>query len=117
MNRKKYEKVFRTLFLLYLTVILILATIKRPDVITTGFDKFEHIAAFIVFTFLMYFSFNKVNYITIFLTGLGYGILIEIIQHFLPYRVADVMDIIANIIGLLTGLLMIKIIRSKITVF
>jgi VanZ family protein len=31
----------------------------------------------------------------------GYGVLIELVQYFLPWRTADFFDVVANTVGLL----------------
>jgi VanZ family protein len=113
MNSKTSEKVFRAIFFLYIFVILILATIRIPETATTGIDKIDHAAAFIVFSLLMRFSFRNASPVLIFFSGFGFGIMIEIIQLFIPYRSAEILDVAANIAGLLIGGFLVKIIRNR----
>jgi VanZ family protein len=42
----------------------------------------------------------------------GYSVLIEIFQHFIPNRGFSLLDILANTVGLLCGLALVKIVRS-----
>jgi VanZ family protein len=113
MNSKKAEKVFRIAFFLYLFIILVIATAETVEPATNNLDKFQHIAAFVFFVFLMTIAFRKAKYITVFLTGLGYGVLIEIIQHFIPYRTGDIADIIADILGLSAGIFIVMSFRKR----
>lgn len=53
------------------------------------------------------------NYLLTFLIVLGYGIFMEILQSFLTInRTADILDVIANSIGILVGLLIFTSIKN-----
>lgn len=56
-------------------------------------------------------SFKSTNtiFIRIFIFSVLYGILIELLQHIMPYdRAAEIWDILANLTGALLGVLLIK---------
>lgn len=62
-----------------------------------------------------YFKNNYMNdYLLIFLLTFFYGIILELIQNFLPSRNLDINDIIANGIGIVIGLLVFFVIKFLI---
>jgi VanZ family protein len=72
-------------------------------------DKLVHISLFAIFIFLIKSSFNTpfkyYNLIILFITGL-YGYTVEIIQReWIPGRSFDLYDLLADIIGAITGML------------
>ncbi|MNV60738.1 VanZ like family protein [compost metagenome] len=69
---------------------------------TTGWDKSNHVLAFVVLTFLA----RKVwaeQFWLVLLSLLGYGALIELLQSLTPYRHAEWSDLWADGLGLLVG--------------
>lgn len=95
--------VFRICLVSALIAITILATTPLECPVVSGInDKANHILAFFVLGLLADFSFseNKFN-LSIFLPLLGYGVAIEVIQYFLPYRMFSMADVAADAIGLL----------------
>jgi len=71
-----------------------------------GGDKVNHLLAFVVFAILHYLSFKKSN-LNIFISGLVFGVYIEFVQYFLPYRMADVLDVLVDGIGLIIGIILV----------
>ena len=78
-----------------------------------SFDKIAHFFVFCILVFLMIIGFSKqytfeklrlnaVTYSVVF--GILYGLLIEIIQYFIPGRAIEPLDILANTIGCFIGL-------------
>ncbi|MDP2560036.1 VanZ family protein [Psychrobium sp. 1_MG-2023] len=63
-------------------------------------DKYGHAIAFFVLSALLYKSrkFSRFSQITLLI---GYGALVEIIQHFIPYRSASLADVAADAAGVL----------------
>ena len=103
MNSKNhYLKVFRVVFyiLLSLSSYLSLQPIHTPDS-PLFWDKLWHtITHFTLFVFLdRGFSPNKHLAVKA-LALLIYGLIIEVIQRFLPYRTFSLRDLAANILGL-----------------
>ena len=89
----------KIIFYIYLIIISIIAFIPNNGGVDIGAgDKTNHILAFVVFGILYRFSFQN-RYV--FIWGLFFGIYIELIQHFLPYRDSSILDIIADSIGLI----------------
>jgi VanZ family protein len=64
-------------------------------------DKVKHILAFYVLSFLADYSTPRVRFnLSKGLAVLGYGLLIEVIQYFLPYREFSLFDLAADGIGI-----------------
>ncbi len=64
-------------------------------------DKLEHTAAFFTLAFLLDFAWpcqpwNKSKWLTL----LSYGLLIEIVQYFIPFREFSLWDLAADAVGL-----------------
>lgn len=79
---------------------------KTPDVI--GFDKLVHLTLFLILTFLWNRvgragtnqKLNTKKIITNYLVfGIGFAILVEYLQRFIPGRSFDLWDMLANIAG------------------
>jgi VanZ family protein len=109
------QKVSKVLFILFLLVVMFLSVYNFGTEIHTGNDKINHCVAFFMFALLFYFAFRNDGFFTIIGFGMGYGLLIEVVQHFLPYRSAEAGDLFADIIGLGIGILVVKFlsIRNK----
>lgn len=80
-----------------------------------NFDKMAHFFEYSVFAVLMLkgmyrsgrFSFQKNDLFTL-ITGTLYGILIELLQQFVPGRTASAQDAISNLAGMVFGLILWK---------
>jgi VanZ family protein len=81
-------------------------------------DKLLHALAYFVFTVLWFLSFKftfswnrKKSVVSTFILAVSFGILIEILQEQLTnYRQADVLDVLANIIGTVLAIITLKLI-------
>ena len=71
-------------------------------------DKLLHMLVFIFLSISAYLSqnFTRQRHIIFFLAS--YPLIIEIIQFFLPYRNYSNLDLIADLIGIITGLILVK---------
>ena len=110
--------VFAVLWLLLVTSLLCTPGAKLPK-ITWGdkiwFDKWVHIFLFIILVILWSKAYShKKNtdsgsrkiFLQIMITGVVYGIAMEIVQkYFIPFRSFDIGDIIADAIGCVVGYL------------
>ncbi len=94
-----------------LIVIFILSIIKVPETEAPEYtDKIVHIIMYIFCAGAFYFIGIK----RFVLSAISYGILLEIIQYFLPWRSFSIADIIANTIGAMLFLLFFsKLIKSS----
>ncbi len=84
-----------------------------------GADKIVHAGIYCVFTILLtkdYFRINTIRWINVgilLLSILVYSIIIEIIQLFLTnYRTGEVLDVVANMVGILLGAVLVIIYRK-----
>jgi VanZ family protein len=93
---------FRVALVVALIITMYLATTQQEfPVIDDTNDKVKHILAFYVLAFLTDYSAPKVSFtLSKGLTILGYGLLIEVIQYFLPYREFSLFDLAADGIGI-----------------
>jgi VanZ family protein len=95
---------YRLLLITAVVVILYLATTsRRIPVVEDINDKVDHGIAFYALALLADFSFPRNGFGRAkALSLLGYGLAIEIIQYFLPYRSFSLLDLGADAVGLLT---------------
>jgi len=90
-------------------------SVNRPLFLGIAFDKVGHFGLFCGFSFLILWGLKKIlnPYFNIkiiffvFFIGLIYGVIIEILQHFLTTtRHADMYDVLADGIGVLAGIIL-----------
>ncbi len=72
-------------------------------------DKLLHMLGFIFLSISAYLSKNFTRQRHIFFFLVSYALFIEIIQFFLPYRNYSNLDLIADLIGIIFGLILAKI--------
>ena len=93
---------FRVAFTVGVAAIVWLATTKPEyEVMEQINDKVSHILAFVALSFLLDYSFpNRGFSIGDAMALLGFGLLIECIQYFIPYRTCSILDLGADGIGI-----------------
>ena len=98
--------IFRVLFWLALIISYIFAVVPQDIAPTIGSlsDKNIHFIAFAVLTLLLRFAYS-VTWLQTFLLLFIYAVFIEFSQLFTPNRSAELLDIVADIIGIGIGLL------------
>ena len=91
-----------------------------PEFGTNYDDKLYHILAYIVLTLVWYFAiesnrFNrKIAYLTV--SAIAFGIVIEALQGKLTtHRVGDILDVVANVVGVLLALIYIFLKKKSIS--
>jgi len=117
-----YKRVLLILAICYTIVIAVLslANIKSLPKLGSSFDdKIFHALAYGVLALLWYFTLNRLKIAKpIFITALGsiiYGIILEVLQGQLTIvRSLDILDVLANSIGVTTALLFITIRNRRI---
>ena len=98
----RYVPAFRLAFALTLLVVSYLAvTPTEHKVSHLVSDKLNHMAAFLVLAALLDFSLPRIEF-TVAKAGtlLAYGLLIEIVQYFLPFRQFSLLDLAVDALGL-----------------
>ncbi len=105
---------YRLLLAAALVAISYLAVTSRsiPGVRNVN-DKIEHISAFFTLAFLVDFSWPKTGFrapklVTLF----AYGCAIEIVQHFLVYRSSSLLDLAADVVGMLLYLFVLPLLKE-----
>jgi len=102
------RRLWRALLAVLLVAITWLAlTPAPPKGLSTGWDKSNHLLAFGALAFAGVWAQWRQprQWWRLVAALLAYGIGIEIAQHFLPPREADPMDVLADSMGIIVGLL------------
>jgi len=110
-----YPLVFKTLFWLALIGSYIFAVVPQDMAPKIGSlsDKSTHFIAFAVLTLLFRFAYSTLWFQT-FLLLFIYAVFIEFSQFFTPNRSAELLDIVADFIGIGIGLLFYSFIKRLI---
>jgi glycopeptide antibiotics resistance protein len=88
----------------------------KPVTDITNFDKIEHLLIFGGFGFLWRLTGRQAGWV--FLVGITYGMLLEVLQYLLPIdRSFDLIDAVANTIGVLIGLGAATLLKKLMPVF
>ena len=114
----------------YLPTILVCAIVLILSVINTGVlpktdvpsaDKIVHTIMYFGITLIL--MLNQTSYLReqitkrqlyfAFLFSVGFGTLMEVIQHFLPWRSGSVYDFIANTLGVVLAIILFAIFTKK----
>ena len=76
------------------------------------YDKARHAAAFTVLAGLADLAFPRTRFGRDKIVWvLAYGVMIEVVQHFLPYRSAEVLDVVADTVGVVGYALLVPLLR------
>ena len=75
-------------------------------------DKFLHFFCFLYLTILSWLSRIISKELWVYVIVLAYGILIEIVQIYIPYRSFEFLDIFADFLGILAGSLFINFFKD-----
>lgn len=112
MHFEKHQSV-KTLFWLALISSYILAVLPQENVpeLTPFNDKGNHFLAFSVLTLLLLHAY-RVKYLTAFVLMMLYGVLIEVSQLFAVNRHGELLDVLADTIGVVVGILLYWLIRK-----
>ncbi len=113
-NKKILTTILIVLFFASLGVIEYLATAKvsiKADVLS--WDKANHFMAFLVLYLMLSLTFVKLSERVKVLIMFLFGVQIEIVQYFLPYRDFSLLDLVADSIGIGLGVLVYKICFKK----
>ena len=104
-NNSIVDYILRNLKLIFYSYIAIIMYLSFAPVSYVGSDsdKVNHILAFIVFAVLFEFTYRLNKILFCVAAGLVFGVFIEFVQYFLPYRSCDFFDVLADISGILIG--------------
>lgn len=78
-----------------------------PDVGFGGIDKLVHIGMFVTWTLAVRYDFDRkpFPYRMVFIIGLVFSVATEILQILIEGRTFDIYDMVADVVGIVTGLL------------
>jgi len=122
--RKKHKAVTWGPVSLWALVVLFLSTIPcvgLPEVSIDHFDKIVHFFEYFVLSMLLVKALfdhrddlpgKKVFLFTLIIAGM-YGIVMELLQSFIPGRTPSLADVAANVLGVLAGLLLGKVVICR----
>ncbi len=96
-------RLFQLFLVLALVLTLYFTTTPVEHTLSRGLnDKFSHLMAFLLLSLLSDLSFPEKSFSSlIFYSLASYGLLIECIQYFLPYRTFSLLDFSADLMGIL----------------
>ena len=80
-----------------------------PPEIFNWWDKAQHAIAFAVLAVLAVLAYPEVSKLRIALLMIGQGVLIELLQYYGGYRFGDWQDAVADGVGVLLGLAMVRV--------
>jgi len=106
---EKYPKIVWSITIIYAMLIFYLSSIPitQPHLFEKLYiSTIEHIIEYIVLGFMLFVSFRSIKkeYVgVVILVGLLYGVSDEIHQFFTPGRFCDILDVVADFIGVLIG--------------
>jgi len=96
------------LLTLIVSVLIMIAVLvpgsKIPDVNVVGVDKLVHICMFAAWAVALRFDFPNIRPWLVFVLGMVFSLLTEVVQLFAEGRTFDFYDILFDSLGLLIGL-------------
>lgn len=112
--------IFTAITSLYLILLLLAAFVFQVDSGKSGipgFDKLLHFFGFLILTILLLLTFKYYklsnSYVSVFLIALGIGILIEAVQIGIPEREFSLLDILADVLGIIIGSVLVWSFRKR----
>lgn len=107
------DRYFRVLLLITLLVIEFLATTTREiELVSSMWDKSNHFAAFLVLYILLTLSYYHMNLSKKVILLMFFAIQIEVVQHFIEGRFFSLLDIVADFIGVVLGIIIMKFLHN-----
>lgn len=102
----KWSTYHKLLLWIAVTAIFYLATTSVDHKVQSTFnDKFNHLIAFGVLSFLCHIAFQTHSSIKWAIVLFGYGLLIEWVQYFLPHREFSLLDLATDLLGIVLYLI------------
>ena len=104
---------FRIILATSVFIITILSTQEvNIESSVNSLDKVLHFLCFSYLTLITWLSRILNKDLHVYVIVLAYGTLIEIVQRYLPYRSFEYLDIFADFVGVIAGLIIIKILKN-----
>ena len=104
---------FRLILVISILLISILSIQEIEIQSSVNFsDKLLHFFCFLYLTIITWLSRIIYKELWLYVIVLAYGILIEIIQIYIPYRSFEFLDIFADFLGILAGIIFINFLKD-----
>ena len=108
------QALIRFIFLISILVVFYLSIVSASEIphfaiLSFISDKFVHALIYFYLTLLGLFSRFNVNDLFIVISIFMFGLIIELIHYFHPYRYFEYFDLLANLIGVTIALLIFKL--------
>ena len=110
MNLSKISAAFFFIFLIAIEYLAL--TPAQIKLIENSWDKANHFIAFAALYVTLHFGFSRLNLGAKVAILLAYGIQIEVAQSFVPNRYFSLLDVVADGIGIVFGILLVKILSG-----
>jgi VanZ family protein len=104
----------RLAFVICLIAVMVLSLLPNEQAarLSTGWDKSNHVLAFAVLAILGRLGWPRAP-VPIFVGLAGFALLIELLQGLTTYRRADGMDVVADIVGLVVGAVLYRVMAAR----
>ena len=100
------NSIYKLAFYITLGVIEFLATTTiHIEIVESLWDKANHFSAFFVLYILLCLAYTKLDIKQKFFILLAFGMQIEIVQSFIDGRYFSILDIVADTIGIILGII------------
>ena len=110
MNLSKFSAAFFFIFLIEIEYMAL--TPAQIKLIENSWDKANHFIAFAALYVTLHLDFSRLNLGAKVAILLAYGIQIEIMQSFVPNRYFSLLDVVADGIGIVFGILVARILNG-----
>ena len=110
------RKIIISFYVLYVFIITYLSLTpiehKIPENIW-DWDKASHFTAYLLLAIFVKKVHIRFSYLTCVITCFSYSFIIECIQYFIPDRMFDILDLLANVLGAILGVILYYLIIEK----
>ena len=112
------QTLIRFIFILSLIIVFYLSIVNAYEIpffatLTFISDKFIHAFVYFYLTLLGLFSRFKISELYIGINIFMFGVLVEIIHYFHPFRYFEYFDLLANLIGVTIALQIFRLKKNK----
>ncbi len=108
------RKLIICLYIIYVLVVTYFSLTPIEHKISESiWDKAEHFIAYLLLAIFIKKVHIRFNYLTCVITCFSYSFIIECIQYFLPDRQFESLDLLANVLGAILGLILYYLISEK----
>ncbi len=110
------RKLIICFYVIYVFIITYLSLTPIEHKITVGiwdWDKAAHFTAYLLLAMFVKRVHLEFSYLTCVVTCFSYSFAIECIQYFIPNRMFDIFDMLANLLGAIMGVVLYYLIIEK----